>query len=160
MGQPRSVSCSAGSRSRPRPDGGTRRPRPGHDGRRAGVVDRGLADTSVFIARESGRPLDSAKLPDQLAVSIITIGELEAGVLIAGNVSTRARRLATLTAARSLQPLPVDASLARAWAELRAVLRQQGRRMPLNDSWIAATAMSLALAVVTQDDDYEGIAGL
>ena len=124
------------------------------------MVDRGLADTSVFIARESGRLLDSTKLPDQLAVSIITIGELEAGVLIAGNVSSRARRLGTLTAARSLQPLPVDESVASAWAELRAVLRQQGRRMPLNDSWIAATAMSLALAVVTQDDDYEGIAGL
>ena len=38
----------------------------------------GIADTSVFIARESGRALDATALPDDLAVSIITIGELRA----------------------------------------------------------------------------------
>ena len=43
----------------------------------------GLADTSLFIASESGRALDVAALPDRLAVSVITIGELRAGVLAA-----------------------------------------------------------------------------
>jgi predicted nucleic acid-binding protein len=124
------------------------------------VVDHALADTSVFIARESGRPLDSMKLPEQLAVSVITIGELEAGVLIAGDLTSRARRLATLGAARALLPLPVDESVASAWAKLRAELRQRGQRLPLNDSWIAATAIAHSIPVVTQDDDYEGIAGL
>jgi hypothetical protein len=32
--------------------------------------------------------------------------------------------------------------------------------MPLNDSWIAATAMALAVPVVTQDDDYVELPGL
>jgi predicted nucleic acid-binding protein len=49
-------------------------------------VSQGLADTSVFVARQSGRPLDSSALPDELAVSIITIGELRAGVLAASSV--------------------------------------------------------------------------
>jgi predicted nucleic acid-binding protein len=75
-------------------------------------VSRGLADTSVFIARESGRPLDALALPDELAVSVITIGELRAGVLAAGDVDTRDRRLATLTAALELDPVPVDESVA------------------------------------------------
>ena len=48
----------------------------------------GIADTSVFIARESGRALDASALPDDLAVSIITIGELRAGVLAAVDVDT------------------------------------------------------------------------
>jgi predicted nucleic acid-binding protein len=100
------------------------------------------------------------KLPEQLAVSVITIGELEAGVLIAGDLTSRARRLATLGAARALLPLPVDESVASAWAKLRAELRQRGQRLPLNDSWIAATAIAHSIPVVTQDDDYEGIAGL
>ena len=34
------------------------------------------------------------------------------------------------------------------------VLRDQGLRMPVNDSWIAATAMALDVAIVTQDDDF------
>jgi predicted nucleic acid-binding protein len=32
--------------------------------------------------------------------------------------------------------------------------------MPVNDSWIAATAMSLGVPVVTQDADYDGVPGL
>jgi predicted nucleic acid-binding protein len=123
-------------------------------------VSRGLADTSVFIARESGRPLDALALPDELAVSVITIGELRAGVLAAGDVDTRDRRLATLTAALELDPVPVDASVAAEWARLRVLLRNSGQRMPVNDSWIAATALALGVTVVTQDDDFPDLDGL
>jgi predicted nucleic acid-binding protein len=118
------------------------------------VVSRGLADTSVFIARESGRELDEAALPDELAISVITIGELRAGVLVAGDVRSRERRLGTLTAALGLEPLPVDDTVAEAWARLRVLLRDAGQRMPVNDSWIAATAIAHGVPVITQDDDY------
>jgi len=117
-------------------------------------VTRGLADTTVFIARESGRPLDESALPDELTVSIITVGELRAGVLSAGDVRSREQRLATLTVAMTLDPVPVDDDVAERWARLRVLLRDTGQRMPINDSWIAATAMALAVPVVTQDDDY------
>lgn len=123
-------------------------------------MTRGLADTSVFIAGESGRPLDVAAVPDQLAVSAITIGELRAGVLVAPNTEARSRRLETLTAALALQPVPVDDDVAASWAELRVLLRDRGKRMPVNDSWIAATAMALEVPVVTQDDDYPVVPGL
>jgi predicted nucleic acid-binding protein len=123
-------------------------------------LSRGLADTSVFIARESGRPLTETDLPDELAISVITIGELRAGVLAAVDVETRDRRLATLSEALTLDPLPVDQAAAEAWARLRVLLRDMQKRMPLNDSWIAATAMSLAVPVVTQDEDYVEVPGL
>jgi predicted nucleic acid-binding protein len=118
------------------------------------VVTRGLADTSVFVARESGRELDEAALPDELAISVITIGELRAGVLVAEDLRTRERRLGTLTAALALDPFPVDDNVAEAWARLRVLLRDAGQRMPVNDSWIAATAIAHGVPVVTQDDDY------
>jgi predicted nucleic acid-binding protein len=117
-------------------------------------VSRGLADTTVFIARASGRPLHELSLPDELAISIITVGELRAGVLSAGDVRVRDRRLATLTAAMALDPVPVDDDVAEQWARLRVLLRDTRQRMPVNDSWIAATAMALAVPVVTQADDY------
>jgi predicted nucleic acid-binding protein len=117
-------------------------------------MTKGLADTTVFIARESGRPLDEASLPDELAVSIITVAELRVGVLAAADVRTRDRRLATLTTAMSLDPVPIDDRVAEAWARLRVLLRDTGQCMPVNDSWIAATAMALSVPVVSQDDDY------
>ncbi len=123
-------------------------------------MSRGVADTSVFIARESGRALDRAALPDELAVSVVTVGELRAGVLAAEDLLTRDRRLATLTHVLALQPLPVDEGVADAWARLRLLLRDSDQRMPVNDSWIAATALSLGVSVVTHDDDYVDVPGL
>ena len=118
------------------------------------ALSRGLADTSIFIAREAERPILEDSLPEELAVSVITVGELRAGVLAATDTPTRDRRLSTLEAALSLQPVPVDDRVASAWARLRIVLRDQGLKMPVNDSWIAATAMALDVPVVTQDHDF------
>lgn len=120
----------------------------------------GLADTSLFIAREAARPLAEHLLPERLAVSVITVGELHAGVLAASDVATRDRRLATLEAVRRLDPLPIDERVASAWARLRVELRDAGRRMPVNDAWIAATALAWDLALLTQDHDYAAVAGL
>lgn len=123
-------------------------------------MSRGLADTSVFIARETGRPLDRGALPKQLAVSIVTIGELRAGVLAAATVEVRDQRLRTLTAALALDPVPIDDSVAAQWARLRVLLRDSGQRLPVNDSWIAATAIALEVPVVTQDEEFPDVAGL
>jgi hypothetical protein len=123
-------------------------------------VTLGLADTSVFIARESGRRIDTTRLPDDLAISVVTMGELRAGVLAATDIATRDRRLATLTAAMAIEPEPITEAVAEAWATLRVVLREAGRAMPVNDSWIAATAITLGIPVVTQDDDYFEIGAL
>ncbi|MEY2415750.1 MAG: hypothetical protein QOH53_1084 [Ilumatobacteraceae bacterium] len=123
-------------------------------------MTRGLVDTSVFIATDTGRILDVHRMPDEIAVSIITIGELRAGVLAAADLKTRDRRLTTLMRALELQPIPVDESVADAWARLRILLRDHGLRMPVNDSWIAATALALEVPIVTQDADYLELAGL
>jgi predicted nucleic acid-binding protein len=59
-----------------------------------------------------------------------------------------------------LEPVPIDERVAESWARLRVGLRDSGQRMPVNDSWIAATAIGHGLPVVTQDDDYVELAGL
>lgn len=123
-------------------------------------MTRALAHTSVFIASETDRPLDVAALPDELAVSAVTVGELRAGVLAASDVETADRRLTTLQAVLALEPIPVDEAVAAAWARLRVDLRDRGRRLGVNDSWIAATAIAHGLALVTQDDDFHDLPGL
>jgi len=124
------------------------------------VTSRAVADTSIFIARETDRPLDTAAFPEELAVSVITIAELRAGVLAASDVVKRDRRLRTLAAALELDPIPIDANIAEHWATLRVMLRDNGCRMGVNDSWIAATAMALGIPVLTQDDDFPTLDGL
>jgi predicted nucleic acid-binding protein len=124
---------------------------------------RGLLDTSVFIATESGRPLDEQRIPDETAVSVVTLAELQAGVLAAPDVETRARRIDTLNTVADIELIGVDESAALMWARMRVQLAESGRRLNVNDLWIAAVAASRGLPVVTQDDDFgpvEGIGGL
>lgn len=127
------------------------------------MTERGVLDTSVFIAAESGRGLQVELLPDESAVSVITVAELQAGVLAARDTATRAARLATLDAVSDIEIVDIDAAAASAWAQMRVQLAEAGRRMNVNHLWIAASAVSRGLPVVTQDDDFaavEGMAGL
>ena len=120
----------------------------------------GLLDTSVFIAREDGRPL--GELPDHVAVSVVTIGELQLGVLHAPDDASRARRAETLALARTADPIAISEAVMGAWARLVADCRAGGARLTikLTDTLIAASAIEHGLAVVTQDEDYDQMASM
>lgn len=123
----------------------------------------GLLDTSIFIASETGRPLAVEKIPDEVATTVITLAELTAGVLAAQTADIRAQRLATLDAVTDMAALPVDEDAARVWARMRIHLAEAGRKVGVNDLWIAAIAASRELPVVAQDggfDPLDGVAGL
>ncbi|MEX2447694.1 MAG: PIN domain-containing protein [Solirubrobacterales bacterium] len=128
-----------------------------------GRPPRGLLDTTVFIAAESGRSLRAEALPERAAISIVTRAELRAGVLAADDIATRDRRLATLEAVTRIATLPIDDGVDRAWAQMRAYLAASGRSVNANDVWIAATAAANEIPIVTQDGDFDalnGVAGL
>ena len=123
------------------------------------VSDRpAVLDTSVLIARETGRSVDIERLPDQTTITVVTVAELHAGVLAAADTATRARRLATVDAISAVEALPITVEAARRWAELRVRLAEEGRRAKINDLWIAAVASANDMDVVTQDDDFDVIA--
>jgi predicted nucleic acid-binding protein len=120
---------------------------------------RGLLDTSVFIAGERERPLASGQLPDEAAISVVTLAELELGVHMAASETARGQRLRTLQAARSTYvAIAIDESVASSFAELVAIARREGRRPKVQDAWIAATAHALGVAVYTQDSDFDELA--
>ncbi len=118
---------------------------------------RALLDTSVLIAQESGRRLDTDALPEQTAISVVTLAEVHAGVLAATNTTSRARRLKTLDAISVIEALPITAEAARQWASLRVRLAEEGRKAKINDLWIAAVAAANDMDVVSQDDDFDAI---
>jgi len=118
----------------------------------------GLLDTSIFIATESGRPLGD--LPQRVAVSVVTIGELQLGVLNADDAETKARRADTLALARAADPIPITEAVMVTWARLVAACKRAGvtRTVKLTDALIAATALEHGLPVITQDRDFDQMA--
>jgi predicted nucleic acid-binding protein len=113
-----------------------------------------VLDTSVFTAGEHGRPLGRA-LPEHVSVSVVTLAELELGVLMARDHDARSQRLQTLTRVREQTAgLPADDRVASAYARLAAAELSAGRRPRVHDTWIAATALVHGAQVWTQDTDF------
>lgn len=124
------------------------------------MTAKGLLDTSVFIAKEQHRALLIHALPDDGFISVITLAELQAGVLAAVTTDIRARRLVTLELVSALEPLSVTAPAATHWARLLVRLVEERRKINVNDLWIAATALANDMPVVTHDTDFDVLADL
>lgn len=104
-----------------------------------------LVDTSILAAESGVGPLD---LGGAWAVSIVTVGELEAGVLLARTKRARAARLQRLgRVLDDARAIPIDRAVSARYAQLRADVGRVGS----NDLWIAATALALGLTLVTAD---------
>lgn len=119
-----------------------------------------LADTSVFIARETGREVRTDSSNWDIRVCPVTLAELKAGVLAAKDKGDRLRRLNTVELASEIPLLVIDHWVADEWAALRIWLADSGRRLDVNDLWIAATAIRYDVPVITQDNDFFVVAGV
>ena len=124
------------------------------------MTERALADTSVFIGLEAAQ-FDAGRFADfEWGISAITLGELRFGVLQARDPETASRRLSTYQLAQRFEALVIDDAVSEAWALLVSRLRAAGRKAPINDSWIAATAIAHGVPIVTQDADYDAMPGV
>lgn len=107
-----------------------------------------LVDTSVLVGAAAG-DLQDLDLKEGWAISVVSVGELHAGVLMARDDAGQAARLRRLSAVLAQAPvLAADRAVAARYGELRAATG----RMPANDLWIAATALAHDLTLVTADE--------
>lgn len=117
-----------------------------------------VLDTSILIA-EAPVPVEG-----DIAISVVSIAELQFGVLVATDDERRAHRLARLSAIlRGFEPLPVDAAVAASYGELAAATHRAGRKATARslDLMIAATAHAHGARLVTANiQDVEHLNGL
>lgn len=123
---------------------------------------RGLIDTSVVIDLEQ---IDPSSLPLELAISAVTLAELAAGRHATADPAERARRQDRLQRVEAtFDPLPVDATTARAYGRIYATVaatgsKARGRRA--FDLLIAATALEAGLPLYTRNPaDFSGLDSL
>jgi predicted nucleic acid-binding protein len=122
------------------------------------VPRRGLLDTNIMILRSRIAPED---LPDEMAISAVTLAELSAGPDVYFEATERARRLDVLQRAEhEFDPIPFDADAARAYGRVTAAVIAAGRkpRRRAADLMIAATAIVAELPLYTTNpDDFVGL---
>jgi predicted nucleic acid-binding protein len=125
-------------------------------------VASGLLDTSVVVDWHD--PAVIAALPEEMAVSAITMAELAAGPHLATSPVEAAKRQARLQEVESvLEPIPFDAAASRSYGLVVAAVVREGRkpRSRFADLLIAATAHASRLDLYTRNsDDFSGLEGL
>lgn len=112
---------------------------------------RGLLDTSVIIDHDV---VDASLLPDESAISAVTLAELAAGPHATQDAEERARRQDRLQwAAATWDALPFDAAAARMYGRVFSASRAAGQssRSRLADLLIAATAAAHGLPLYTRN---------
>lgn len=108
-----------------------------------------LLDTSILIARDAA---PRGQLPASAAISVVTLGELHGGVLLARDERTRAWRNSRLNAVHAaFAPLPVDEPVAERYGEILAIARSQRRAAKATDLLIIATAAAHDRTLHTHD---------
>jgi predicted nucleic acid-binding protein len=128
---------------------------------------QGLLDTNILILR---RWIEPDELPDEMAISAVTLAELSAGPHqvrrndeqdLYDEHEERARRTETLQRAESeFDPVPFDAEAARTYGRMAAAVIAAGRkpRRRTADLMIAASAIAEDLPLFTTNpDDYAGL---
>ena len=116
---------------------------------------RAILDTSVLIAREEDPAVEPA-IPDEAAISVVTLAELHYGVLAAKTDLAKQIRLRRLGVIEStFQPIPIDAAVARAYAAVAQAVKLAGGtpRARVMDLWIAATALAENVPIFTRNHD-------
>lgn len=121
---------------------------------------RFLLDTNIVIALLVGEEtiLSGLDRAAEVFIPAIVIGELFFGAAKSGRPSENALKVERFASDRAI--LSCDFQVAREYGRLRQRLREKGRPLPENDVWIAATASSHNLTLVTRDRHFREVDGL
>ncbi|MBK5219351.1 MAG: PIN domain-containing protein [Thermoleophilia bacterium] len=96
---------------------------------------------------------------DTAAISVVTIGELRAGVLLASDPSTRTARQARFSAIRdAFEPISVDEGVAERYGEVLAGARATRCITTATDLLIVATAAATGRSLCTLDQSQARLA--
>jgi predicted nucleic acid-binding protein len=119
----------------------------------------GLLDTSVVIDWDD--PAVQRALPEEIAVSAITLAELAAGPHLASTIAERSKRQVRLQQIEAtFDPIPFDADAARSFGQVVAAVAETGRshRSRVADLLIAAIAHANGLVLYTRNaNDFIGL---
>jgi tRNA(fMet)-specific endonuclease VapC len=126
------------------------------------TASRIVLDTSAFTHLRGGdeRVAKAVAAARVVHLSVITLGELEAGAELGVRAADNRAALDEFLSAPFVSVLPVTTDVARVYGRLFAELRRAGTPIGVNDIWIAATAIDAGARLLSFDRDFARIKSL
>jgi len=121
-----------------------------------------LIDTNVYVAFKRNDPaiVNLLQQAESIALNIVVLGELLAGFKGGNKEIQNRRELDLFLDSPRVQLLVIDESTAEFFALVFNNLKQLGKPVPVNDIWIAASAMQHGRTLATLDNHFSFVAGL
>ena len=125
-------------------------------------TERLVLDTSAYSHFRAGHVevLDHVAVAAVVVIPVTVLGELEAGFALGHRTQENRRILDEFLDEPFTSVMDVTATTVRYYARIIASLRRAGTPIPVNDVWIAASAMECNGHLLTFDRDYRRILNL
>lgn len=121
-----------------------------------------LLDTNAYVAfkRGDGEVVELLRHVGEIVVPTVVLGELLAGFALGRREAANREELSAFLSAPRVRVAVMDEETANWYARVYSLLRKKGRPIPVNDLWIAATALQHGLLLLTYDEHFDAIEGL
>ncbi len=119
-----------------------------------------MLDTNVYSDFAEGAPnaVDAIATHGQfLFIPSIVLGELRYGFMKGARREFNERKLRQIISRLKIEIINVDEDVAEKYAAIYSSLVRNGRKIPLNDVWIAACCMEVGGILLTRDNHFKAI---
>jgi predicted nucleic acid-binding protein len=125
-------------------------------------MKRILLDTNAYAAfkRNESGALEVMRTSDYIGINTVVLGELFGGFKGGSRESMNRRELELFLDSPRVETLFIDVETSEFYANIFWDLRRKGKPVPVNDLWVAASAMRHGLALFTYDEHFRTIDGL
>jgi tRNA(fMet)-specific endonuclease VapC len=123
-------------------------------------VSRIFLDTSAYSAFWRGHLQIQHRIREasEILLNPVVLGELRVGFLKGTRLAENLARLKQFLASPRVELVPVDEEAAERYALILDSLRRAGTPIPINDVWIAASAMQHGSVLLTTDPHFHSVA--
>ena len=119
-----------------------------------------LPDTNALISylRNDLNAIEKFDQINELNLSVIVLGELFFGAYNSANAEKNINKIVELSSYGNI--IPIDNVVSHVYGDIKNELRKKGRPIPENDIWIAATAITYNLTIISNDQHFAQVSKL
>jgi tRNA(fMet)-specific endonuclease VapC len=121
-----------------------------------------LLDTNAYVAFKNGNQdaIEIIRLAAEIGMSLVVLGELLAGFVAGGKEMKNRQELDKFLSSPRITIIPIDEETPEFYARIFKQLKVDGQLIPINDLWIAASALQHGYAVLTYDKHFYAVKNL
>ena len=125
-------------------------------------MKRILIDTNIYaeFKRKNPSVIEVLRQVDFIGVNVVVLAELLSGFFGGAKEEQNRQELNQFLDSSRVHVIPIDEETAEFYARIHRDLKRKGKMIPVNDIWVAASAMKNGLALFTHDEHFESVEGI